>query len=71
MFVLCLIVLMLSLIRCLNASRKVPPAEHLAISCHRTILELCRSVPKEVSIMPRETNPGVEHVKTYESGIEQ
>lgn len=28
---------------------QVPPAEHLAISCHRTILELCRSVPKEVS----------------------
>lgn len=28
---------------------KVPPAEHLAISCHRTILELCRIVPKEVS----------------------
>ncbi|CAM9489980.1 unnamed protein product [Scytosiphon promiscuus] len=26
---------------------QVPPAEHLAISCHRTILELCRSVPKE------------------------
>eukprot|EP00752_Nemacystus_decipiens_P006113 g5514.t1 len=29
------------------AMLQVPPAEHLAISCHRTILELCRSVPKE------------------------
>ncbi|CAM9524584.1 unnamed protein product, partial [Laminaria digitata] len=26
---------------------QVPPVEHLAISCHRTLLELCRTVPKE------------------------
>lgn len=32
-----------------HACQQVPPAEHLAIACHRTILELCRSVPKEVS----------------------
>lgn len=47
--VLCLIVLIhfVNLHVC-YVSHKVPPAEHLAISCHRTILELCRSVPKEV-----------------------
>ncbi|CBN78893.1 conserved unknown protein [Ectocarpus siliculosus] len=29
------------------AMLQLPAAEHLAISCHRTILELCRIVPKE------------------------
>ncbi|CAN0138442.1 unnamed protein product [Ectocarpus sp. 12 AP-2014] len=37
------------------AMLQLPAVEHLAISCHRTILELCRIVPKEASPYTEQT----------------